>query len=33
MKKITFYLLITPLLFTSACGPVTKPKGVVYAQS
>ena len=33
MKKIIFCLLITPLLFTSACGPVTKPKGVVYAQS
>lgn len=33
MNKIIFCLLITPLLLTSACGPVTKPKGVVYAQS
>ena len=33
MKKIIFSLLITPLLFTSACGPISKPKGVVYAQS
>jgi serpin B len=33
MKKIIFCLLIAPLLLMSACGPISKPKGVVYAQS